>query len=385
MFFTKLISSQNFFMQKNFAKKFIPLFFVALFACKNANAPDPYILSLLPEIRQLEKQDHQLCVSLKLNVNGEENLKSQHYWRCRLTFARYRLSTGAATPQQAKRDLEISDLITKISLKVSQTSESLLSKENKKIDDRQHRKCLALGFELYTQDQAKIDDYFSCRKWLINDMQLLPPYNNTDYLNYPNDDYNLGYAIDRRLEESAKKYNEQKAKYPTCVKYNLYSENFRRCTTAQDAARSCSKEIERKRVKREWEEKTTCQKQAYIRFPDDWIKKEDNSNAQEIERMNKQSDFYNQYNLASIGMDRTMFEAEAENKKKEEEKKTAAKKENAKKINSKVGLYRKYELTKLRSTYAIECQKLSAGDIAQYVDGLNKECEAMTNFEVLGE
>jgi len=372
-------------MQKNFAKKFILLFFVALFACKNLNDPDPYILSLLPEIRPLERQDHQLCVSLKLNVDGKENLKSQYYWRCRLTFAKYRISTGSPTPQQAKRDLDISDLVTKISLKVSQTSETLLSRENQKIDDRQHRKCLALGYQLYTQDQAKIDEYFSCRKALIEDLELLPAYKNTDYLNYPNDDYNLGYAVDRRLDDAAKKYNEQKTKYPTCVKYNLYSENFRRCTKAQDAARACGTEIDRKRFKREWEEKTTCQKQAYLRFPDDWIKKEDGENQAEIDRMNRQSDFNNQYNLASIGMDQTMFEAEAQNKKKEEEEKANEKKANAKKVNSKAGLYRKYELTKLRSNYAIECQKRSSGDVAQYVDSLNKECAAMTNFEVLGE
>ena len=374
-------------MQKKISNKFTALFFslFLLLAASCHKPADPYILSLIPQIRSLEMRDHQFCVSLKLNVDREENLNSSYYWRCRLSFARYRLSEGNPTPQQARRDLEINDLITKISLKVNETSETFLSRENKKIDNRQHNKCLAMGFTLYTEDQAKIDDYFSCRKALVEDLRLLPPFKNPEYLNYPNSDYDLGYVIDRRLEEETKKYLQEKAKYPTCVKYGLYSENFRRCTAAWDNARQCLSEIERKIFLKEWEEKTTCQKQAYTRFSDDMIKQDDLITKQEeIHRTNKKSDFYNQYDFASIGIDGTLFLAEAQQEKEEEEKKKA-KKDKAKKINSKKELYTKYELTKLRQTYAVSCQKKSSNEIEKFKQNLKSSCEELTKFEALGE
>ena len=372
-------------MQKNFVKKTILLFFAILFACKNINSPDPYILSLITDIRQLEKQDHQLCTSLKLNVDKEKNFDSSHYWRCRLTFAKYRISTGQPTPQQVKRDLEISDLVTKISLKIGQTSESFLSRENKKIDNRHHQKCLDMGYAFYTEDQAKIDEYFSCRKALIEDQQLIPPYNNTDYHNYPNDEYNIGFAIDRRLEESIKKYNEEKAKYPLCVRFNLYSENFKRCIKAQDNTRQCFKEIDHKRFKREWIEKTTCQKQSYTHFSDDMIKKTDGEKQAEIARDNSKTDYYNNYNFASIGIDGTLFAAEAEKEAQAEEKKAAEKKERIKKINSKSELYSKFELTKLRQSYATSCQQKSNVAVEKYVEELKKSCDNMAKFEMIGD
>lgn len=367
-------------MQKNFAKKITLLFFVALFACKSSRENDPYILSLIPEIRDLEKQDHALCVSLKLNTDKPNNLDSYNYWRCRLTFAKYRVSTGQPSPQQAKRDLEISDLITKVSLKVNQVAEPFLVRESRKIDNRQHNKCLAMGYELYTEDQVKIDEYFSCRRGLIEDQQILPAYKNTDFLNYPNSEYTIGVAVDTRLDEASKKFQEAKNTYPTCVKFNLYSENYKRCISAQDNSRQCAKEIERKRFKREWEEKTFCQKQAYVRFPDELVKKEE-SLQEEIDHMNKKSDYYNQQNFASIGIDGTLFSGEVEQKE-EVKKVTKKKKEEAKKLNTKVGLYRKFELTKLRQGYAIQCQQRANGDVEKYVAELVKECDDLTKFDI---
>jgi len=363
-------------------QKIIILIIAALFCITTAcdHSKDPYILSHLTQIQTFEMQDHRLCVSLKLNFDKRDNFKSEIYWRCRLSFAKYRLYTDTSRPEYARHNLEISDLITKISLKLANTPESILIRENKKMDDRQHNQCLVMGFVIDTEDQTKIDDYFACRKALIEDQQLVPPFGNNEYLKYPNSSYNLGFAIDRRIDDRIKRYKAAKEKYPTCVQFHLNSADFKNCTIAQDNSRQCFSEVDKKKFKREGEEKIICQKQSYIRFPGELLKEEDLAK-QDIERMKANSDYYNQQNFASIGIgDFSQFDGSAAktNKNKPEKKP-------AKDINSKAGLYSKFELTRLRQKYIFSCQAEADVRVTQYAEDLKKSCGEMAKFEIVGE
>ena len=373
----RLNFSQKIFMRKKFLFAIALIFSVAV-ACSRGQ--DPYILSHLSQIQVLEKQDHKFCVSLKLSFDKGDNLKSGIYWRCRLSLAKYKLYTDQRAPNYAKHNLEISDLITKISLKLSNTPESILIRENKKMDDRQHKQCLIMGFVFDTEDQAKIDDYFACRKALIEDQQLVPPFGNTEYLKYPNRSYNLGFVIDRRIDEEIKRYNSEKKNYPTCIKFHFSSANFKNCVAAQNRSRQCFTEIDKKKFRREGEEKIVCQKQAYLRFPDEFLKEEDR-NKRDIERMKNNSDYYNKQNFASIGIgDLSQFESKSDKKTEE-----VTNKKSDKNINSKEGLYSKFELTKLRQKYIFSCQQEADGRVIDYVEGLKKDCGKMIEFEVIGE
>ena len=358
-------------------KKFLIAFLILLSCTK---AQDPYILSYIPHIQTLEKQDHKFCVDLKLAFNTKNNLQSKPYWRCRFSFAKYRLSVNPITAEQNRRNLEINDLITKISLKIAQVSEPMITIENRKMDNRQHKQCLVMGFVVETEDQAKADEYFSCRKALIEDQQLILPYGNLDYLKYQNHSYNIGFVIDSRVDAAIKLYNEMKAKYPTCVQYNLYGINFKKCAQAQDKSRQCISEIDRKKFKKEGEEKIACQKGAYLRFPDEMLKED--SSKQDIEKMNSRSAYYNQQSLAAIGLDGTLFTSEPE---KSEEEKKKEKLARTQKINSKANLYDKFELTKLRQKYIFSCQTDAGKRVAEFVDGLKKYCEELAGFEMVGE
>jgi hypothetical protein len=365
-------------MKKIITKILLSTIFFTSFSCSQPK-PDPFVLSHLPHIQPLEKQDHSFCSSLKIAFDKSDNLKSGLYWRCRLSLTKYRLYTDNSRPENAKHNLEISDLITKISLRLSDTPESILMRENKKMDDRQHQQCLALGFVIATEDQAKIDDYFSCRRALIEEQRLSPPFGNSDYLQYPNRSYDIGFAIDRRVDEEIKQHNAAKEKYPTCAGFNLNSLNFKNCTIAQDRSRQCFSEIEKKKFKKEAEEKTICQKQSYIEFSDDFLK-EDDLHKKDIARMKTNSDFYNQYSFASIGVDDTQFTAE--NK---DAKLPSSQRGSTKKINSKAELYSKFELTKLRQKYIFSCQQEADSRIASYVADLKKSCEDSAKFEIIGE
>ena len=365
-------------------KKIYTIIFTAFFCitnnCSQAPKADPFILSTLPEIQALEKQDHAFCSSLKIDFNKNTDLKSGLYWRCRLSLAKYRILTDSRLSEDAKHNLNISDLIAKISLKLADTPESILSRENKKMDRRQHEQCLKLGYIIATEDKAKIDDYFSCRRALIDEQQLVPPYGNVDYLDYPNSSYDIGFVVDQRIDEETQLLNAAKVQYPTCVKYNLNNVNYKNCTIAQEGARKCFGEIEKKRFKKESEEKTICQRRSYIEFPDEYLQVNDQKN-KDIERTKNNSDFYNNYSFAALGIDDSKFGTEVKNDKNVKD----LKKEEAKKINSKSRLYTKFELTKLRQKYIFECQKEADIKIRGYIESLKAICDDMINFEVIGE
>jgi hypothetical protein len=340
---------------------------------------EPYLLSHLLHIRIFEREDHTFCSSLKLDFDRTNNDRSSLYWRCRLSLAKFRLYTDTSNPDLAKHNLEINDLITKISLRLAETPEAVLSRENKKMDERDHKRCLAMGFTDQTEDQAKIDDYYFCRKSLIADQRLIPPFKNRKYLDYPNDSYNMSFVIDQRLDAEIKKYKEMKETYPMCMKYNMRGENFKNCRAAQEKSRQCTSQIEKKRFKRDGEEKITCQKQAYVRFPNQLIRDYD-VREKEIERVSTNSAFYNQQSFASIGInDLSKFDSDEERAKKEKQKKEVGD------FNTKNRMYSRFELTRLRQKYIGLCQKEADKKVKEYVDELRDECDGLAKFEIIGE
>lgn len=352
------------------------LLILFLFGCSSVK--DPHLLSDIPEVRELEKEDHRLCTDLKLNFDGKDNFLSRTYWQCRLSFAKYRLRAGpSATPEQARRDVDFTDLVAKISLKVSSTPEAVIIRENKKMDEYDHKKCLAMGFVLDTEDLLKVEDYFSCRKVLLDESQLIPPYGNLDYLSYSNRSYGVGFVVDQRVTKAINYYNEMKEKYPTCISFGVNSLNFKRCVEARSKALQCYEQIPQKKFRREGDEKVTCQKRAYLRFGDDLIKK-DEQKKHDIERASRNSDFYNNRSFASIGASESDFVPEGSEERDLKEKA-------AEKINSKAGLYEKFELTKLRQNFVVSCQQDAASRVEVYVLELKKSCGALEKFEILGD
>ncbi|MBP7710673.1 MAG: hypothetical protein KA100_06365 [Rickettsiales bacterium] len=371
-------------MQKKFFKKIFAAIFCLSFACKHVEKEpvNPHILSNLPHIQFFEKQDHAFCSSLKINFDKSIDMQSGLYWRCRMSLTKHRLRTDDA-PDAKNYNLEISDLVTKISLKLADTPESILTHENNKMDERHHKQCLVMGYIFQTEDQAKIDDYFSCRRALIIDQQLVPPFGNLEYLDYPNHSYNIGFVVDRRIDKEIKRYNLAKEKYPTCVKFHLDNVNFTNCTIAQDRSRQCFAEIDKKRFLKEMEEKVICQKMAYLRFPNDLLKEDDRKKA-ELERKKNNSDFYNNNSFAAIGVSGEDFATKVDEKIAAKNKKEL-RVEKEKEINSAKKMYDKFELTRLRQKFIFSCQKEADLRVTKYVEDLKKECASAADFVVLGE
>jgi hypothetical protein len=374
-------------MQKKLLTKILTAILCISFSCTGNKKPaiNPHILSSLPHIRALEEQDHNFCSDLKINFDKSIDLQSSLYWRCRISLAKHKIRTDSA-PDSHNFNLELSDLITKISLKLADTPESILINENNRMDDRDHQKCLKMGYQIFTEDQAKIDDYFACRRALILDYKLIPPFGNFEYLEYPNHSYNVGFVVDRYLEKSTERLNLAKENYPTCIKFHLDSINYKNCAMAQDLSRQCFSEINKKKFLKEMEEKILCQKMAYVKFPNEFLKEDERKKA-ELERRKNNSDFYNSNSFAAIGVDSKDFatskKPSEENAEEKAEKEIVDEKN--KEINSKAKLYEKFELTRLRQKYIFLCQKEADSKVVKYIYELEKSCADTANFVETGK
>lgn len=372
-------------MQRKFLKYFLKYFFAAtfclIFSCAKEKVKEPYMISNFKNIQDLERQDHGFCMSLNLDSAKGFDLKNEVYWRCRLSLAKYKLGNSYNAQDGAKYNFQINDLVSKISLNLSDMSESEFIKELKKMGDHHHRQCVRMGFNPDSLDQIIIDDYFLCRKRLIEDQELDPPFGNINYLEHPNRTYNIGFVIERRLAEEEKKLKAAAAKYPTCAKYNLRKENFKICSKAQDKSRQCFTEINKKKLKKEAAEKTICQKQSYVEFPNSFLNEEDVKKV-DANEFKTNADIYNKNNFESLGIngeDVKKFKSESKKDEKSEKKKIE------KNINSKNGLYSKTDLTRLRQRYIYACHKEADIGIDQYAEELKKECEEMVKFEEVVE
>jgi hypothetical protein len=107
--------------------------------------------------------------------------------------------------------------------------------------------------------------------------------------------------------------------------------------------------------------------------------KEDASKS-EFERKNSTSDYYNKQSLAAIGTSEEKFYSGKKIVKSDEEKK----RERENEINSKHGLYNKFELTKLRQKFISNCIDNSDEALETYVRDLTVSCNELAKFDLVG-
>ncbi|MDX2082698.1 MAG: hypothetical protein SFV53_01755 [Rickettsiales bacterium] len=371
-------------MQKKSFKIFLTLIFCLDFSCRSPQKiPEPYLISTSPAIQDLERQDHKACNSLDLDSGfANKNFSNDLYWHCRLSMAKYRLATNINSTESLNNNAAISELITQISLRLAKTAESPFVKENKRLDERHHQQCVSLGFDFDINDRLKTDQYLLCRKRLIDEEQLDPAYGNDDYLKYSNRFYNLGFVLDNRIDKENRRSKDAENNYPSCLKFFRDNDNFLKCTQAQDQSNQCFATINIKKFKKEAEQKTLCQKQAYLKFPDSFLKNYDQK-FQDINRAKTNADAYNKNNFVALGIGKDEVELfESEETAQAEQDEADKQKALEKNINSKKGLYTKYELIRLRQKYIIACQKKAEAEVKKYVEGLEKACQDLGKFDV---
>ncbi|GDX36085.1 hypothetical protein LBMAG18_05960 [Alphaproteobacteria bacterium] len=368
---------------KNFFASII--LFLLIFGCAKKINYEPYIISQNPKIKRIERGDHDVCVSLKLNFDSQDINQSKLYWRCRLTFAKFRLNTRGASVENAQINDEISNLVAQISLKLANDSLENLYTQNLKLDNFHHQRCQRLGYEVDTDDKAKIEEYFTCRKALIDEYNLSAPYGNEQYLPYKNETYDIGFVVDQALTKNLKKQNDANSKYPECKKYSFRSANFKNCAKAIEDNKQCLAKIPEQIYKKDGQEKILCQKKVYDKYGDELLIDYDKKQ-QEIIKNNYIADSVNRNNLESLGLNQKMFSVESKNKLDEKntlENDQISLRERRQKINSRTELYTKSELTRLRRIYVSSCQKSINQIIYQYRDKLYEDCNKLLEYDII--
>ncbi len=346
------------------------IFFLTLIFFSCTKIRQPYIISDYKDIQKFEEYDHNSCVNLKLNFDKSQNIESKLYWHCRLSFSKYHLEISPILPRQKEFNQKISDLITKISLKISRNQESNINKEIDKIDEIDHRKCNKMGYYQDAKDQLKIEEYYLCRKNLIELNYAEPPFNNKEYAEYQNKSYNIAFVIDKRIKESIKKNREDIEKNPECSGFKTSSPEFEKCVKSLDLFKNCVLESKIKILAKEETEKTICQKQAYIRFSDNMLKINERTDL-EIQNRNYNSDRDNKNNFESIGINEKDFLGQDLKKKiKIEDEKIKNTIE-----NNHSNIYSKYEISKLRKKFIISCTRATDERLKLYEEDLINKCE----------
>jgi len=361
-------------MNDNFLKTLTILLCVFTLSC--ANKKRPYLISDFPDINSLEEVDHQSCVKLKLNFDKDNNIDSKLYWHCRLSFSKFHLEVYPVLPRQIEFNQKISDLVTQISLIISKNQDSNIAKEINKLEESDHKKCLRLGYDNQSKDQVKVEEYYQCRKNLIELNFTEPPFSNNQYQKYHNKSYDIAFVIDKRIKKSFDDNQKKLAENPECSNFKPSSDDFNKCLDSLINFQKCLSDSNKKVKETEAKEKIICQKQAYIRFSDEMIKDDDRID-NKIKNRNLNSDRDNRNNFESIGINEDDFLGKAEKEK--------VVQENMNKIskidNSTRGIYSKQEISKLRKNFIISC--MSSVNIRNEIDKTNyaKNCEKLKYIE----
>lgn len=377
-------------------KQLSVLLFLLVLSCHKDNPIDD---SQDKKLQQIERSDHQYCISLGLDYAKEDDLRTELYWRCRLDLATYKFKNNATTGQDITNNTLIIKLIERTTKNLADANIGSEKRKNRSLDDKDHERCLSMGFDLKNIDQAKVEEYYLCRKKLADEFNSAPAFNNQSYVktgNGYNYDYILDSAIERNLNESQKIKNI----YPECAKYDFRSEKFASCKKAQDNARTCFTRSKTLRTKLDLEEKANCQVLVYYNFPSSMLRDEDKP-----QKLDKISDEGNVDVLKQVEGAKKSKEAYQAYKKQLKmqtaEKSTATKEEDddndddedsedsskydlakMKELNNKSGLYSRFELTRLRQKYIATCKIKVSKDLNDFFKQRDDECDKISkNYE----
>ena len=373
-------------MSSNFLKTLI-FFSILIFASCAKKIRQDYIISDYLDIQLLEEYDHNSCANLKLNFDKSQNIESKLYWHCRLSFAKYHLELNPIFPRQQEFNQKISELVAKISIKISRNQESSMEREINKIDEKDHQQCNKMGYYPDAKDQIKIEEYYLCRKNLIELNYSDLPFGNQKYAKYQNKSYNIAFVIDKRIKESIRINQEKLEKYPECSNFKTFSDDFEKCVKSLDLYKNCVTESRIKILEKEASEKIICQKQAYIRFNDEMIKNDERVDLEILNR-NKNSDKQNKQNFESNGVNEKDFIGKSEKKddnkiklseqelleiKIKEWEEIQKKKKEIK--NNYDNIYTKQEISKLRRNFIYSCTKVIDEKLQIYKNEMLEKCE----------
>ncbi|MFT6106804.1 MAG: hypothetical protein ACJA0S_000885 [Rickettsiales bacterium] len=302
-----------------------------------------------------------------------DEIITEMYWRCRYNLVMDRRIHDEISADSIKNNAVIDKIGEEMLRNLSRAKYSALSKIDDDIDLTDHKECFSQGFSINIGQNN--DDYYSCRTNLVLrrippapkithsfEASALPPDRIDDYL--------------RTVAKNSKENNressmivEQIQRYPKCIGLAVGSKDFYKCSSASDRSAQCLSLVHLSISKKVLEDKTYCQEQAFIQFPDDYALAK-NKSASEIEKLKAQiksqkdikSKDDGNVTLAYLKGERTISSVGGVEGDGDEEK--FAKEE----------IYTKVELMKLREYFVFQCNAKMDDKIPEFVEEKKKVC-----------
>lgn len=333
-------------------------------------------MSYNERMQEVSANHHEFCISRGLDFGKDDLLKNELYWRCRVILAQNRLKLHSFDIKNLDRTKIDREYVYKMKTKFHLAYEQSNQFRNNILNDLDHNKCVEQGYDLNSLDKVEVEKYFACRRRRAAELQLIPPYNKISYYDRPFDSYSHLFGLNKKLDEGIKEAEQVREKYPHCVRlFDIVSDEFQACKSDYDSHVQCLKNIESTKKIIAFEDRETCQKLSYVRFPDSLIKY-DNQTKTEIKNRNDRADINYKNSLLSLGLteediEKFHFVDKDEEKNKKEKNKT---KNDAKNFNSKNELYSRVEVAKLRQKFISYCLDDSTQRLDASVNDMTGQC-----------
>lgn len=348
----------------------------AIVSCQQDNSE---LIKRQAYLRNIERQDHQKCISQGIDIGALGEATTELYWRCRFDLIQARKNSESITPEAIEHNATLKIASDDILKRWNRSRQAFITTLEDDADTVDHAKCLAVG-NVESEDEKQVDAYYRCRQKLAlrrksSTTSITNSYE-TSLLNKAEaENYFEELKNAKNLEADVAFVDKMMHSYPACGGLKVQSDEFRKCAEANDDAKKCVDGLAEAKTKKSIQDKMYCTNQAFIQFPDNYAlsryksasqilkdkKAKEEKNAKKLKEEEKEKADL-QYVAGNID-EIEYFENVAEEEKKDEQEE-----------NKKTNVYNKIELTRIREQFIIRCNKSMEQKIDNFAKKFLSDC-----------
>lgn len=360
--------------------------FIIFVAC---NVSESYLITNQSNLRIIERQDHQKCISQGFDLGEWDDISTEMYWRCRYNLAQERMITDPISAESIQNNAQIKLISEEILKKLNRAKQSNLARIEDDIQTMDHARCVKQGYNLDDIDRVGINEYYLCRQKLVLDRIMPAPSVTNSYeasilSKNKFNQYLQDLAANKKPDQQVLLVNEMMSKYPLCSGLNIRSEDFKKCVDAQEEAKRCLASIETVKFKKQLEDKIYCQEQAFIQFPDNYSLAREKSSEVIAKLDREQKDREDQLKKAEHNSLTLKFLSGGLTKDIETRNGSFDSKfgQFPGQLKSTNNLYSKIELLKLREQFINRCMVVTEEKLPIFVERVSDDCRNIaTNWD----
>lgn len=280
---------------KKFTKFLILFTLLGLFNCRFLSQPTNFE-EVQTNLKDIERYDHQLCLTQDIDFEKWTDVSAEIYWRCRYNLMQDKMVNNQMNPADVENNAKMAEINDNILKNLQKARKAVLVGIEDNPEQTDHLKCNKMGFVLDPKNQNMNEAYYQCRKNLITDRSPPPPGITSDVSNFqPTASMNSanktmpGVKIAQHPLPPSPEVDftiNRMKQYPNCMNLNVKSKIFDKCVAAQKESLFCLENIRTVNAKKQLDDKIYCQRQSLLQFPDNYTLTR-NKSAKEIEDMLK--------------------------------------------------------------------------------------------------